>query len=95
VAVLEPALELVVPVVHRRFLDLAIKTGILLHWRGAANSRHGFACHAMLVVMAIRRHSLETSMRKMIMMALAGLLWKQFQTKVMKRPVAQKKTWRY
>lgn len=34
-------------------------------------------------------------MRKMIMMAVAGLLWKQFQTKVMKRPVAQKKTWRY
>jgi hypothetical protein len=49
----------------------------------------------MLMVMAIRRHSLETSMRKMIMMALAGLLWKPFQTTVMKRPVAQKKTWRY
>ena len=27
-------------------------------------------------------------MRKMIMMALAGLIWKQFQTKVMKRPPA-------
>lgn len=49
----------------------------------------------MLVSMAIGLHTLEKNMRKMIMMALAGLLWKQFQTKVMKRPVAQKKTWRY
>jgi len=34
-------------------------------------------------------------MRKMIMMALAGLIWKQIQTKVLKRPVANKRTWRY
>jgi len=29
-------------------------------------------------------------MRKIIMAALAGFLWKQFQTKVMKRPVASR-----
>jgi hypothetical protein len=35
-------------------------------------------------------------MRKIIMAALAGFLWKQFQTKVMKRPVpARRGTWRY
>jgi hypothetical protein len=39
-------------------------------------------------------HQGET-MRKMIMMALAGLIWKQFQTKVLKRPPVPKRTWRY
>ncbi len=34
-------------------------------------------------------------MRKMIMMALAGLIWKQFQTKVLKRPPVRKSTRRY
>lgn len=34
-------------------------------------------------------------MRKVIMAALAGFLWKQFQAKVMKRPVASRRTWRY
>jgi hypothetical protein len=28
----------------------------------------------------------EATMRKMIMMALAGFLWRQFQTKVLKKP---------
>ena len=32
-------------------------------------------------------------MRKMIMMALAGLLWKQFQTRVLKRRPLQRRTW--
>ena len=34
-------------------------------------------------------------MRKMIMMALAGLIWKQFQTKVLKRPVTTQRPRRY
>lgn len=34
-------------------------------------------------------------MRKMIMMALAGLIWKQFQTRVLKRPVVNKRSTRY
>lgn len=34
-------------------------------------------------------------MRKMIMMALAGLIWKQFQTRVLKRPPVPKRTGRY
>jgi len=36
-------------------------------------------------------------MRKVIMAALAGFLWKQFQAKVLKRPVAARRSsnWRY
>lgn len=36
-------------------------------------------------------------MRKIIMAALAGFLWKKFQGKVMKRPVASSRrgNWRY
>jgi hypothetical protein len=34
-------------------------------------------------------------MRKIIMAALAGFLWKQFQTKVLKQPVSsRRRTWR-
>lgn len=35
-------------------------------------------------------------MRKIIMAAVAGFLWKQFQAKVLKRPVAtRRRTWPY